>query len=128
MFLILLFLIYVISFYYLLCLAVSFFFFFWYIYVYFQSAMTSAITCHAICHIFMADFWLTAMSRPILTTIGTKCLKDVIEESSEEVVIQTKRTLPLYTEHNIERRRGVRDQIISIIWAHFGYWVECNIP
>ena len=41
-----------------------------FLFVYFQSVMASAITRHAIRHIFMADFWLTAMSyHPILTTM-----------------------------------------------------------
>ena len=45
-----------------------------YIYVYnlFLSAMTSAIFHYAIRHIFMADFWLSAMNRhPPLTTLLT---------------------------------------------------------
>ena len=40
------------------------------IYFFFWSAMTSAIFRYAIRHIFMADFWLSAMNRhPPLTTL-----------------------------------------------------------
>ena len=40
----------------------------------FQPAMGSAMGRHAIRHISMADFWLTAMSHhPILTTMSKVC-------------------------------------------------------
>ena len=67
MFLILMFLIYVTSYYYLLYLA-----FFCIFYIYFQPAMASAIGRHTIRRISMAGFSLTAMSRHLILTTMTK--------------------------------------------------------